>query len=280
MTLETNDLSCRISRSLWQALRAECSRTGDSVSHIVERALASELDIAHHSLFQVSTSAALVEGVFQGCIRVADLKRHGDFGLGTYQDLDGELVMLEGNCYQVLAQGRAREADEDALVPFAAITRFQADEQHQIESSRDYDDLLRQLDRLRPSQNVFVGLRVDGVFEDLALRAACKAAPGEDLVAAVGHQSEFESTRVEGTLVGFWSPAYAKAINVPGYHLHFIDSSRTYGGHVLGLRSGPLSVALHVETDIHLAIPETRQFLEAGLRDDPSDSLDVAERKS
>ena len=34
------------------------------------------------------------------------------------------------------------------------------------------------------------------------------------------------------------------------------------------------------ETDIHLAIPETRQFLEAGLRDDPSDSLDVAERKS
>jgi len=277
MRPDTHQLSCRISESLWKALQAECDRTGDSLSHVVEQALASELDIAHHSLFQVSTSAALVEGVFQGCLRVADLKRHGDFGLGTYDELDGELVMLDGRCYQAGAGGVAREADDESLVPFAAITRFSADRQHRLEATSDYEDLLGQLDALRPSQNVFVGIRVDGQFTDMSLRAACKARPGENLVAATGHQSEFQAACRAGTLVGFWSPEYARATHVPGYHLHFIDQDRTFGGHVLGLKSGPLTVGLHVETDIHLAIPETRQFLEARLRADPSASLDIAE---
>ncbi|MFP6763041.1 MAG: acetolactate decarboxylase, partial [Planctomycetaceae bacterium] len=278
MSPDTHQLSCRISSSLWNALQAECVRTGDSLSHVIERALASELDVAHHSLFQVSTSAALVEGVFQGCLRVSDLKLHGDFGLGTYDELDGELVMLDGLCFQVGAGGIARAADDESLVPFAAITRFSADRQHHLEAASDYQDLLRQLDALRPSQNVFVGIRVDGLFADMSLRAACKARPGENLVAATGHQSEFRAPRMAGTLVGFWSPAYARATHVPGYHLHFINADRTFGGHVLGLKSGPVSVGLHVETDIHLAIPETRQFLEATLRADPSASLDIAER--
>ena len=277
MRPDTHQLTCRISESLWQALQSECSRTGDSLSHVIERALAAELDIAHHSLFQVSTSAALVEGVFQGCLRVADLKRHGDFGLGTYDELDGELVMLDGHCYQAGAGGVTREADDKSLVPFATITRFAADREYRLEASSDLPELLRQLDALRPSQNVFAGIRIRGQFTDLSLRAACKARPGENLVAATQHQSEFQAAHTTGTLVGFWSPEYARATHVPGYHLHFIDQTRTFGGHVLGLQSGPLTVELHVETDIHLAIPETRQFLEARLRADPSTSLDIAE---
>ena len=42
-------------------------------------------DIEHHTLFQVSTSAALVQGVYQGCAKLSDVKACGDFGLGTYE---------------------------------------------------------------------------------------------------------------------------------------------------------------------------------------------------
>ena len=143
MTRHERHLSCHVSETLWNALRSECERTGDSLSHVVGRALASELDIVHHSLFQVSTSAALVEGVFQGCIRVRDLKRHGDFGLGTYDSLNGELILLDGRCYKVGAEGVARQADDEALVPFAVITRFMTDQHYQLAAAQSYDDLLQ-----------------------------------------------------------------------------------------------------------------------------------------
>ena len=103
------NLQCTISSSLWASILKETKRTGESISHLVERALASELDIAHHSLFQVSTSRALVEGVFGGCLTVKDLKQHGDFGLGTYEQLDGEMIMLEGRCFRVIQNGQAIE---------------------------------------------------------------------------------------------------------------------------------------------------------------------------
>ncbi len=276
----SHELRCRVSDSIWTTLQEEVSRSGHSLSFSVERALTSALGLEHHSLFQVSTSGALVRGVFQGCIQVGDLKIHGDFGLGTYESLDGELMMLGGHCYQASAAGVIREAEDSWLVPFATITRFKADKKLNFASIESFEHLEKMIDAERHSDNIFVGLRIDGVFDRIDLRAACKALPGEDLVSATSHQSEFCFESVEGTLVGFWTPTFAKSLNVAGYHLHFISAGRTRGGHVLNLSAGRLSAALHFETDFHLAIPETEDFLRADLRDDPSSALDVAERGS
>ena len=270
-------LDSRISESAWQALSAEVERTGDSVSSVIERALASELGLQHHSLFQVSTSSALVRGVFDGSIRVRDLRRHGDFGLGTFEGLDGELIMLDGECYRAGAEGAIDKADDDWLTPFAVVARFEADESHSLGAVGDLASLERKVDFLQPSQNVFVGLRIEGSFAHLDLRAACRAEPGEDLVAATSHQSEFSAEKLMGTLVGFRAPPYSTAINVPGYHFHFIDQDRDFGGHVLGLQGAGLDAALHIETDIHIAIPETEAFLEADLATDTSQALEIAE---
>ncbi|MEX3010807.1 acetolactate decarboxylase [Hoeflea sp. TYP-13] len=271
-------LKCRISDSLWDALQRETARTGDSLSHTVQHALSEALGLEHHSLFQVSTSGAVVKGVFKGCTSVGDLKSHGDFGLGTFEDLDGELVMLDGLCYQAGAGGVAAMAEDSWLVPFATATRFSADRTAVFDGIDTLETLQEKLDGLRPSQNIFAGLRIDGLFDRIDMRAACKAQPGEGLVEATSHQSEFGFDNIEGTLVGFWTPAYAKAIGVPGYHLHFISNDRTKGGHVLGLRAKRLTASLHLETDIHVGIPETQAFLEADLQDDPSKDLDVAEK--
>jgi acetolactate decarboxylase len=67
------------------------------VSLIVSKALADYLEVAHHTLYQVSTATALVEGIYQGAVRVGTLREHGDLGLGTFEDLDGEMVIVDGH---------------------------------------------------------------------------------------------------------------------------------------------------------------------------------------
>jgi len=98
-------LNISVGDGLWDALNTLAERTGESISHIVRRSLADSLDTEHHTIYQVSTSGALVQGVYQGCVRVADLKRHGDFGLGTFDSLDGEGIMVDGTCWQACSDG-------------------------------------------------------------------------------------------------------------------------------------------------------------------------------
>ncbi|MHA7773157.1 acetolactate decarboxylase [Roseibium sp. M-1] len=271
------DLTCRISNSLWLELQAERLRTGHSLSHIVQEKLASAFGLDHHTIFQVSTSTAITKGLFKGCAAIGDLKDHGDFGLGTFEDLDGEMILFEGQAYQARDGGAVVIAPDTALTPFATVTRFTPGHQVDLNDVRSQADLESRLDDLRPSENFFIGIRIDGRFDRIELRAACKAAPGEDLVAATGHQSEFTFEDIEGTLVGFWSPGHARTMAISGYHLHFISKDRTKGGHLIGVCARHLTAQLHLETDFHVAVPETAQFLSADLRDDPSKALEIAE---
>ena len=43
-------------------------------------------------LFQTSTLQALMNGVYDSDYSFRDLTKHGDFGLGTFEALDGEMV--------------------------------------------------------------------------------------------------------------------------------------------------------------------------------------------
>ena len=268
-----------MSESVWRALAEESNRSGETISAVVDRALAATFELDRHTLFQVSTSNALVQGVFRGSLTVADLKRNGDFGLGTFEDLDGELVMIDGDCFRASGGGVVNAAPDEASVPFAVVTRFHRDTSTTT-AAGSLADLTASLDRVRPSENLFVGIRVDGRFDRLSLRAACAAAPGEDLLEATAHQSEFNLTDEVGTLVGFWAPLYARAVNVPGYHFHFISEDRALGGHVLGMDAGPLQVGIHVESELHVAIPETEEFLAADLSGDHQEALHRAETAS
>ena len=80
---------------LWEALQERCRRTGESADHVINSALAEALDLEHHTIYQVSTSGALVQGVYSGCVKVEDLLQHGDFGLGTFDGLDDEGILLD-----------------------------------------------------------------------------------------------------------------------------------------------------------------------------------------
>ena len=230
-----------------------------------------------HSLYQVSTATALVEGIYQGAVQVAVLREHGDLGLGTFESLDGEMVVVDGHFFQVRSDGSVREVQDNVLSPFAAVTAFSPDQSITLDNCPDLSYLTSQFDALRQSDNFFFALRVDGTFDHLHARAMRRTKEGVPLVQAAAVQPEFEFNNISGTFVGFWTPEYAKSLNVPGYHLHFISDDRTRGGHVLQCRGKSLRLQIQREGDYHIVLPETEDFLKANLRRDPTAALAKAE---
>jgi acetolactate decarboxylase len=205
------------------------------------------------------------------------VREHGDFGLGTFEDLDGEMVVLDGHVFRVSSAGDVHEVPDDATTPFAVVTRFGDPEAVVLREVADLAALTAVVDTMRDSANVFFAVRVDGRFDAVHVRAACRTAPGVPLAVATEHQAEFELAAVDGTLVGFWSPPYASGVEVAGYHLHFLAADRTAGGHVLDCRGRELRVRVQEESDVHLALPDTAAFRAADLTRDPTADLDRAE---
>src|ERR1700745_1799737 len=113
-----SQLSADLPASLKAALDHEVARSGRTTSSVVTAALARYLKKPIHTVFQVSTSGALVAGVYDREVSVQSLLEHGDFGLGTFADLDGEMVVVDGHVYQIQGSGRVTEATRDAGAPF------------------------------------------------------------------------------------------------------------------------------------------------------------------
>ena len=269
-------LAVEVSNSVMRELESRAERTGGDLSALVDGLLSDALGLSRHSLFQVSTSNALVQGVFEGAVSVRELLAHGDFGLGTFAQLDGEMIVLDSVCYRASGRGELSVVDDDTEVPFALVTRFQADHQTHL-TAASMQDVSAEIARMRPSDNVFVGIKGEGEFLALSLRAVCRARPGEGLAEVAARQSEFSAREVKGTLVGFWSPEYAQSITIPGFHLHFVSDDRSIGGHVLGFEATKIQLGLHVESDMHLALPENAEFLSADLAGDYRAEIDQAE---
>lgn len=271
------ELKTTIADGLWQALLDHSERTREPLAHVVSQALADYLQVTHHTLYQVSTATAIVEGIYQGAVRVGTLREHGDTGLGTFENLDGEMVAVDGHFFQVRGDGSVRECADEMLSPFAVVTHFAPEIDMVLESCEDLKSLQARFDALRNSENMFYTLRVDGHFDYVHTRAMCKTTEGTPLVKAAAVQPEFEFRDASGTLVGFWTPEYAGKFNVPGYHLHFLSDDRQAGGHLLQCRGKNLRLRLQREGDYRLALPETEDFLKADLRRDPTADLANAE---
>ena len=271
-------ITSQIPDSLYAALQRRMNAENETCDHIVAEALSQSLDTPIHTLFQVSTSAALVEGVYQGAVRVSRLLRHGDFGLGTFVDLDGEMAVLDGVCYQISATGVISPVDGDRLVPYAVVTRFSAAFRADHQEIANIDALIAACDRLRDSNNIFYAFRVRGMFQTVTTRVMRPALEGTTLKMAASAQQEFCFEQLHGTLIGLWSPGFAASFSVPGYHFHFLSEDRQKGGHVLECRASDVEIEGCAINEMHVSLPETEEFLQADFTRDPTKDLLDAER--
>ena len=203
------------------------------------------------TIFQVSTYTSLATGHLDGFETVAWLKSKGDLGTGTIDGLDGEMIMLDGQVYQVKSTGQVVQVPETSLTPFAAVTKFDADITQDLGPLPDLAALQAALLKMIPHKDAFYAIRVHGQFSQLQARSVPKQVkPYPELAQVIKTQSVFDLKNVTGTLVGFWSPDYIGGVNVAGFHLHFISDDRTAGGHLL---AGSL-------TQGQASLDETRNF--------------------
>jgi acetolactate decarboxylase len=273
-----SDIKATIPASVAKALDDEIARTGGTASSVVTAALGQYLGVSVHTLFQVSTSGALVAGVYNREVSVKSILDHGDFGLGTFANLDGEMVVLEGRVYQVTGAGKVSEAPHDAGAPFAVVTRFSPEIDVAIQGVTGFADLESRCDHYRASGNIFYAIRLDGQFGQVRTRAVNPPQPGTRLVDAAKAQSEFSFKDVEGTLVGLWSPGFSSAFSVAGYHFHFLSQDRQAGGHLLDVEATSLRLRLEPLNNFHLALPESEAFLKADLSKNTAEELAYAEK--
>ncbi|MBI5523503.1 MAG: acetolactate decarboxylase [Desulfarculus sp.] len=231
------------------------------------------------TLFQVSTIDALMEGAFQGQVSVGRLARQGDLGIGTFHALDGEMVILEGRVYQVRADGKVRLADPDLTTPFANVVRFRPQRVIQLQGEMSLDELCRALDQALPSPNLLYAVRLDGAFAYLKARSVpAQERPYPKLVEVVKRQSVFEFRQVQGTVLGFRCPEFVKGVNVPGWHLHFLDQTRNAGGHVLELRIKDPRVEVVTVNRFVMVLPTGGEFMHSDLVTDKAADLHTVEK--
>lgn len=217
-------------------------------------------------LYQVSTLGALQVGLLQPAASVRDLRAHGDFGLGTFVGLDGEMVVDRGTVFQVPFSGKPRRAAASWETPFAAVTFFDADRRFNVTRRVDAAELGRAIDRRLSTTNIFYAVRVTGRFTYVQTRSVPgQSKPYSPLADVVAQQRTFDLRRVKGTLVGIRAPEYVGSLNVPGYHWHFITKDGRAGGHVLALDAKDVKVAVDATRRWTVQLPETRAFDRAGL---------------
>jgi acetolactate decarboxylase len=226
------------------------------------------------TLFQRSTIGALLAGIFDGDEPIGTLLERGDFGLGTFNALDGEMVVLDGTCYHVRSDGSAVLADTTNLTPFAAVTRFTPEHTLTIVKRHQRTDVAAMIDRVSRGENITIAVKITGRFSSVRMRTvSAQNKPYPSLAEASKNETELELTDIEGTLVGFRTPEFEHSIGVAGYHLHFIDSTRTRGGHMLDFELEAGEIGLMELTEIHLSLPSTGAFLRANL--DPVDAAEL-----
>ncbi len=229
-------------------------------------------------VFQVSTLQALLEGVYDGVLPLSELKQHGNLGIGTFEGLDGEMLLLDGVVYQVRADGKVYRPEDSIKTPFAAVVPFQAEHTATVKAE-SFKELETLIDRLAPNRNLPLVVRLEGTFDYVKTRSV----PGQQkpyprLAEVTKNQPTFEMTGVKGVIIGFRLPDFIKGVNLPGYHFHFIDEAKERGGHLLECRLAKGELATAVASDLRLHLPTHGDFAEAKLGGDRTQEFKGVER--
>lgn len=196
--------------------------------------------LAGDQSFEMTAVDALLSGAFDGEITLAELLVHGDLGLGMLSGVDGELIVVDGQAWQALVDGRLVRPDLARTTLFAAVVAFSPGPALRLTGPFGLDEL------------------------DVRLGAPWEQA-GTDAIMVAGHFAEVRVRSVQqpalnlhgvdGTLVGFRFPDRREGGAVPCWYLHFVTADRSRGGHVLGFTLTEGRAWLDPISDLHVELP-------------------------
>lgn len=217
------------------------------------------------AVHQFSFVDALVAGLYEGAFEASVVVDHGDLGLGCGDALDGELVLLDGRLVVCRADGTISAVPLAERIPFAEVVRFEPTDRHAVQNlgEKQFESFV---ESVVPSDNLFYALRVRADFASMTVReAARQQRPFRGLAEAVRDQRESTHGATRGTMVGFKGPDVFQGLSVADFHLHYVDDSGEFGGHVLDFELVEGTVELEAFSTFTLHLPEVDSYLDAEL---------------
>ncbi|KAH8812373.1 putative alpha-acetolactate decarboxylase precursor [Xylogone sp. PMI_703] len=220
-------------------------------------------------LYQYSTASALMAGIASTGIKLSELLSHGNVGLGTMINIQGEVVLIDGKAYHLQSSGEVVVAEEDRELPFAMVTRLDDADSGTVIGLTTKQSIYDQLILRYPGvTNRFVVFVIEGAFDRMKVRVVRGQQYAGQPLSELGDQQKVISHQdVKGRVVGFWSPQFMDGVSVYGLHAHFLSSDTTFGGHVLELEAGSsLKLTSKLINSFSLQLPEDTAFDTASLQ--------------
>lgn len=236
-------------------------------------------------MYQVSTLQALAKGDFYGNATIGELLTYGDTGLGTFQAVDGEMIVLDGECFRARADGTVEQADIFDKTPFASVTYLKKEHHLELTEVITMQAFLGMMEAkvYELGANNIYACRVDGSFSEVYARSEKKqlSEPYKSFAKVLEtDQREFEFANVNGSMVAVYFPEYMDSLNVPGWHVHFISDDRTKGGHVFDFTMLKGSVDFGAASGFAFTIPKTKYFQSLQLTEVSSKEIESVEKAS
>lgn len=212
--------------------------------------------------YHYSIWTALVNKIFDGNLTAKEAKTHGDIGLGTYNHVDGELIMVDGVLYQVPSSGEVKPVNDSMHIPYLNAAFFNKEFSYELNDKVNYDSLRKLIQQHFPSRNFFYAFKIHAEFDSLKLGSLQRQERPyqQGLDSLLPNRPKFDHTNIAGTMVGFYCPDFIGDINVAGFHLHFLSDDRKVGGHVMEFTGTNFKVDMDKLTSYHLVLPETEEF--------------------
>ena len=233
------------------------------------------------TIYQVALLQSLTQGYYDGIIKVSELKKHGDIGIGTFEGVNGEMIVLNGTVYQALGDGSVQEAADDETVPFSNVTFFDKDGSLELSGINDVNALKEKLNAMVEGngKNLFYFVKMSGTFEKMNVRSEIKQEkPYKTLDKALEtDQREFNYDNISGTVVALYCPDYMGGLNTPGWHFHFISDDKTKGGHLLDLQFAKATAEYDAAPEFDMCLTDNGDFQTMELSKDVSDAIKKVE---
>lgn len=231
-------------------------------------------------LFQVATLNNLMLGDYNGVVTCEELLKHGDTGIGTYDGLDGEAIIYKGVCYNGRATGEVGVMNKKDSLPFSTVCFFDENAKENKIEFNSIEEFKSNVSKYLESENYFYMIKMEGTF-NVRVRSCFKQnKPYEPLFKVACDQREFEYHDIKGFVIGVYCPKYVNGMNLPGWHIHFLSSDFTKGGHILKVSSNNCSFKINKLDSWNVVLPESKEFKEFNLCEDLKAKTEAVEGSS
>ena len=255
---------------------------GSTVSTVTDHAV--ETSSHNDVMYQVALLQSLTQGYYDGIITVGELKKHGDTGIGTFEGVNGEMIVLDGVVYQALSDGSINKPADDERVPFSNITWFEKDGQLELTDVGSMQALQDKLNEIvsEKGKNMFYMVKASGKFNHIKVRSEYKQEKPYIMLdeALAKDQVELDLDDASGTMVGVYCPDYMSGLNSAGWHFHFITEDLSKGGHVLAVDIKNAGAEYDVTDGFEMYLPDNRDFQNMDLSKNVDEAIKNAETRT